>query len=72
MATVSGYFTTEEAAEELDVTAGRVRQFQVEGRLPAIKVGMALLFPVEAVREFKKKDRPNGRPKNSENPPCNH
>ncbi len=66
VASIKGYYTTAEAAEVLDVSPGRVRQFEIEGRLTGLKVGNALLFPVEEVRQFKRQDRPNGRPKNSE------
>jgi excisionase family DNA binding protein len=31
--------TTHQAAERLGVTAGRIRQLIVEGRLPAVKMG---------------------------------
>ena len=36
---MQGFLTTQEAAEKLGVTAGRVRQMIVDGQLPAMKVG---------------------------------
>jgi excisionase family DNA binding protein len=56
--------TTQEVADVLDVTCGRVRQFVVEGRLePSKRIGTNLLFDPKQVREFKKTPRPMGRPK---------
>lgn len=53
-------FTTKEAAAELGVTAARVRQMVVSGRLKAEKFGRDLVIlesDLDAVR-----DRQNGRP----------
>lgn len=36
---MSGLLTTQQAAEKLGVTAGRVRQMIVDGQLPATKMG---------------------------------
>jgi len=36
---MQGLLTTQEAAERLGVTAGRVRQMIVDGQLPATKLG---------------------------------
>ena len=36
---MQGFLTTQEAAEKLGVTAGRVRQMIVDGQLPATKFG---------------------------------
>jgi excisionase family DNA binding protein len=36
---MQGLLTTQEAAEKLGVTAGRVRQMIVDGQLPATKLG---------------------------------
>ncbi len=36
---IKGYLTTNEVAERLGVTVGRVRQFVAEKRLPATKIG---------------------------------
>lgn len=60
---IGNYLTTEEVAERLGVTTGRVRQFHTEGRLPSVKVGPVLLFEKSAVAAFQRQDRPNGRPR---------
>lgn len=58
--------TTEEVAKRLGVSPGRVRQFNVEGRLPHDrKVGPLLFFDREIVEAFAKEPRPTGRPKQS-------
>jgi excisionase family DNA binding protein len=52
--------TTTEAARELGVSAGRIRQFIRDGRLPTERVGRQHLIwsaDLEAIRI-----RPNGRP----------
>jgi excisionase family DNA binding protein len=36
---MNGLLTTQQAAEKLGVTAGRVRQMIVDGQLPATKMG---------------------------------
>lgn len=36
---MNGFLTTQQVAEKLGVTAGRVRQMIVDGQLPAIKMG---------------------------------
>jgi excisionase family DNA binding protein len=36
---MNGLLTTQQVAERLGVTAGRVRQMIVDGQLPAIKMG---------------------------------
>lgn len=36
---MTGLLTTQQAAEKLGVTAGRVRQMIVDGQLPAVKMG---------------------------------
>jgi len=36
---MENFLTTHQAAEKLGVTAGRIRQLIVEGRLPAVKMG---------------------------------
>lgn len=58
---MQGFLTTQEAAEKLGVTAGRVRQMIVDGQLPAMKVGRDNL-----IREIDLKlveDRKVGRPR---------
>jgi excisionase family DNA binding protein len=62
---MQGFLTTQEAAERLGVTAGRVRQMIVDGQLPAMKVGRDNL-----IREIDLKlveDRKVGRPPNTKN-----
>lgn len=36
---MSGLLTTQQAADKLGVTAGRVRQMIIDGQLPATKMG---------------------------------
>ena len=57
--------TTQQAAEKLGVSASRVRQFIIDGRLPATKLGRDNL-----IREADLKlvgDRKAGRPPQPEN-----
>lgn len=57
------YVTTQEAAELLGVTMGRVRQFVVAKRLnPEAKFGKVLAFRRDVVEEFAKHERKTGRP----------
>lgn len=60
---IGEYLTTTEAARELRVSAGRIRQFCVEGRLAFEKVGSSLLFHRSVIQQFKKTPRKTGRPK---------
>lgn len=60
------YLTTEEVADKLGVTPGRVRQYVTAKKLPVERVSGALFFPKDAVMQFARKPRKNGRPKNSE------
>ena len=60
---IPGYMTTEEAAEYLKVTAGRVRQLVAVGTLPHEKVGNSNLIPVEAVEDYAKNRPTAGWPK---------
>ena len=64
---IGNHLTAIEAAEILGVTPGRVRQFHTEKRLVGVKVGPLLLFERSKVEAFARKDRPEGRPKNSRN-----
>ena len=58
--------TTSEAAEILDVTPARVRQFVLDGRLSGRKFGRDLLLDESEVRKFAAKPRKiTGRPKKS-------
>lgn len=56
--------TTAEAAEILGVSASRVRQFILEGRLESTKVGRDQLLKQSDVEDFASKPRERtGRPK---------
>lgn len=55
--------TTEEAADRLGVSAGRVRQFVSQGRLHGERSGRTLLFDGQAIEEFQSRQRRNGRPR---------
>lgn len=52
--------TTTTAAERLGVTPRRVRQYIIEGRLRARKIGRDYLVDPESVEEFR--PRPTGNP----------
>ena len=52
--------TTQQVADRLGVSASRVRQFILEGRLPAIKLGRDNLVREEDLRLLQ--DRKAGRP----------
>jgi len=52
--------TTTAAARILGVTPSRVRQFVLQGRLPAEKIGRDLFLDREAVEEFAIKPRRPG------------
>lgn len=56
--------TTEQAGEKLGVNASRVRQFILEGRLPAIKLGRDNLIREEdlALVQERKAGRPSNNP----------
>lgn len=62
---VEGYLTVNEAAEFLNVSGGRIRQFISEDRMPSIKVGNMRLIKKEDLLSFKVKK--SGRPE-VENP----
>lgn len=57
------YLTTKEAAEELGLSWGRVKQLVARLQLPATKKGGVNLISRTDLDEFKEKDRPAGRPK---------
>jgi len=57
---MSGLLTTQQAGEILGVNASRVRQFILEGRLPAIKLGRDNLIRQEDL--ILVQDRRTGRP----------
>lgn len=61
---IGNFLTTEEVADELGVTPGRVRQFVVEDRLkPKQKIGQVLFFDRDEVQNFAELPRKTGRPK---------
>lgn len=63
---IGNLLTTEEVADVLGVTPGRVRQFVCEQRLsPTDKVGHIWLFARDTVEKFRKIPRPAGRQKKS-------
>lgn len=62
----TGFVTTDDAAEMLDVTARRVRQFIDEGRLPAQKIGRQWIIKREDVLSFAVLQRNVGRPAGAE------
>jgi excisionase family DNA binding protein len=66
---IPGYMTTEQAAKQLNVTPGRVRQLIKAKILPSEKLGNSNLVPVEAVKEYAKNRGksgwPKGKPRNS-------
>ena len=67
MASGFNLLTCAEVAKALGVTAGRVRQFAVEERLPIErKIGKSLLFSPRTVAAFARKKRPSGRPKKNQ------
>lgn len=53
---MNGFVTTAEAGDLLGVSASRVRQFVLEGRLPAQKIGgRTLVVSVKDVAKFRVK-----------------
>ena len=56
------YLTAKQAAEKLNVSAGRVRQLVAEKRLPASKFGNSLMI-LESDLALVKERRKTGRPK---------
>ncbi len=64
---IGNYLTTEDVANELGVTTGRVRQFVMRNRLkPVEKIGQVLFFTREEVDKFREIPRNPGRPKSEE------
>jgi excisionase family DNA binding protein len=49
---IPGYMTTEEAADYLDITSGRVRQLVSMGVLPKEKIGNSNLIPIESIKQY--------------------
>lgn len=63
---MNGYATTSEAGDLLGVSASRVRQFILEGRLPAKKVGgKTLIVSVRDIAKFRAKGRRKSSKKSS-------
>jgi excisionase family DNA binding protein len=58
---IDDYLTTNEVAEKLGVTVGRVRQMIVDGQLPATKIGRDNLIKDTDLEKVK--NRKVGRPK---------
>jgi excisionase family DNA binding protein len=58
---VNELLTTQQAAEKLGVTAGRVRQMIVDGQLPATKMGRDNFIKESDLKLVK--DRKVGRPR---------
>lgn len=60
------YLTTQEVADELEVTRGRVQQLVAWGKIPATKMGRDNFIKRSDLEEYKKNraDRPGPRPKN--------
>lgn len=66
---IPGYMTTDEVAERLAISAGRVRQLVAAGTLPHEKVGNSNFIPVEAVEEYAKNRPAAGWPKGKKRKP---
>ncbi len=64
---MQGLLTTQEVAEKLGVTAGRVRQMIVDGQLPATKLGRDNLIRETDLKLVE--DRKVGRPAKTKTPP---
>ncbi|MGI8468838.1 MAG: excisionase family DNA-binding protein [Pyrinomonadaceae bacterium] len=59
---IKGYLTTQEAAEKLGVSGGRIRQLVAEKRLNAVKVGQTNLIKESALKLAQDRKRA-GRPR---------
>lgn len=51
-------FSVLEAARQLGVTAGRVRQLVLEGRIRAQRLGRDLIIPDSEIRRYQRERRP--------------
>jgi len=61
---MKGTYTTDEAAELLEVTPGRVRQMVRDGTLRAERFGRAHVIPAEALKDATaRKTKPGPTPK---------
>lgn len=65
MTKIDGYYTTEEAAEELGIKPVTVRWHISEGNVKAVKIGKAWLIPEDELNKIR--DLKPGRPPSSEN-----
>lgn len=64
---IQGHMTVKEAAAEIGITEGRVRQLILDGRIRASRLGARLLLiPVTEVRRVKKEPRRPGPPRVSD------
>lgn len=60
---LEGYLTTKEAAEKLNVSAGRIRQLIAEKRLPTIKIGNSNLIKETDLKLVEERKRTGRKPK---------
>lgn len=68
MSTAKTLYTTNEAAELLDVTPARVRQMVARGEIESEKMGRDRFITAEAIEDAKqRKTRPGPAPKPKEN-----
>jgi len=51
-------FSVKDAARELNVTPGRVRQLVLENRIKAIRLARDLIIPESEVRRYARERRP--------------
>ena len=58
---IAGYCTTEEAAEELGVTARRVQQLLGGSDISTVIVGRAILIPEGELDKLKDREQKRGR-----------
>lgn len=65
--TISEILTVHEAADDLNLTPHRVREFIRDGRLEAVKRGTFYFILRDSLKRFKKTERKVGRPKSEEN-----
>jgi len=54
-------FDTRSAADKLGISAGRLRQLRLAGRIKGLKIGSSWAFTQKDIDAFT--PRPNGRPK---------